>query len=152
MILIEYEGNGYSGYSMSRNAVSAYDNGEKPKSKWTREDILNIIEDINPDLLPLLNKVSVSCLKDIFLYKSSWHHTSSYYNKTDFYSVNEDKIEELTTDELAKLLDKYNQNKKTKINDDLPKARKGKIDYIIWTGTRNHPKANPGISRYSCTF
>jgi len=27
---------GYDGYSMSNNAVDAYENGEKPISKWTK--------------------------------------------------------------------------------------------------------------------
>lgn len=27
---------GYSGYSMSNNAVDAYESGEKPRSKWTK--------------------------------------------------------------------------------------------------------------------
>lgn len=31
---------GYSGYSMSNNAVDAYENGEKPYSKWTKQDLL----------------------------------------------------------------------------------------------------------------
>ena len=35
---------GYNGYSMSNNAVSAYDNGEKPLSKWRKSDILEEIE------------------------------------------------------------------------------------------------------------
>ena len=32
---------GYHGYSMSNNAVAAYDNGEMPLSKWTKSAILN---------------------------------------------------------------------------------------------------------------
>lgn len=35
---------GYSGYSMSNNAVDAYESGEKPRSKWTKAAILNAIE------------------------------------------------------------------------------------------------------------
>lgn len=34
---------GYNGYSMSNNAVAAYQNGEKPLSKWTKKEILNQI-------------------------------------------------------------------------------------------------------------
>ena len=30
---------GYCGYSMSNNAVDAYNNGEKPISKWKKQDI-----------------------------------------------------------------------------------------------------------------
>lgn len=28
---------GYKGWAMSNNAVAAYENGEKPLSKWTNE-------------------------------------------------------------------------------------------------------------------
>lgn len=28
---------GYNGYSMSNNAVAAYENGEKPLSKWKKK-------------------------------------------------------------------------------------------------------------------
>lgn len=31
---------GYSGWSMSNNAVTAYEDGEKPLSRWTKVDIL----------------------------------------------------------------------------------------------------------------
>lgn len=31
---------GYFGWSMSRNAVAAYEDGEKPRSKWTKAAIL----------------------------------------------------------------------------------------------------------------
>ena len=31
---------GYDGYSMSKRAVEAYGNGEKPYSKWKKSDIV----------------------------------------------------------------------------------------------------------------
>lgn len=31
---------GYNGFSMSNNAVAAYEDGEKPLSKWTKANIL----------------------------------------------------------------------------------------------------------------
>lgn len=34
---------GYNGFSMSNNAVSAYENGLKPYSKWTKCDILDCL-------------------------------------------------------------------------------------------------------------
>ena len=39
---------GYYGYSMSNNAVSAYEEGEMPLSKWTKQ---GVIEYIANDLL-----------------------------------------------------------------------------------------------------
>ena len=34
---------GYVGYSMSENAVEAYDNGEMPMSSWRKKDIFQVI-------------------------------------------------------------------------------------------------------------
>ena len=36
---------GYNGWSMSNNAIEAYENGEKPLSKWTKTDIFEAIEE-----------------------------------------------------------------------------------------------------------
>lgn len=35
---------GYNGFSMSNRAVQAYEDGEKPLSKWTKAEIMDIIE------------------------------------------------------------------------------------------------------------
>lgn len=40
-------GNGYSGYSMSNNAVAAYEDGEKPLSKWSKSDIILAVAEID---------------------------------------------------------------------------------------------------------
>ena len=129
---------GYSGYSMSNNAVQAYEDGEMPLSKWTKQDILDAIEEIRPEIIPMISKFTVQKLKDTFLTYSSWHHTSDYYNKTDFYSIDEDKVESITSDEINQILN-IKPEKKEKLPSNI---RKGKIDYIVWTGTRKHPKAN----------
>lgn len=83
---------GYHGYSMSNNAVDAYENGEKPLSKWAKTDILSELHEIgySDDVIQIAKNLSLAELKSIFLYKSSWHHTSKMYNRTNFYSVNPD--------------------------------------------------------------
>lgn len=48
---------GYFGYSMSNNAVEAYENGSKPFSKWTKADILELIEDENLELNCSIDKL-----------------------------------------------------------------------------------------------
>ena len=122
-------------YSMSNNAHSAYQNGEMPISKWTKAAILAGIKaiamedniDVDFDNLKKLSKLQLSrCLEC-----TSWHHTSSFYNKTTFYSVNIDRIADCFSP-VAKVA-------KTK----KPAAEKklGTIYYLEWTGTRNHPKA-----------
>lgn len=81
-------GNGYDGYSMSNNARTAYDQGEMPKSKWTKQAIIDALteeftDELTQKALKLVTKSTLSCL----LERTSWHHTSSKYNRTDFYSV-----------------------------------------------------------------
>ncbi len=99
---------GYDGYSMSNNARAAYASDEKPFSKWTKTEILEAAREIAEDNeinidFDLFSKISVNVLKSAFLEKTSWHHTSKFYNRTDFYSINEEKICELTNDELLRL-------------------------------------------------
>lgn len=86
-------GNGYDGYSMSNNARAAYENGEKPWSKWTKSELLDAVKAIDESRYDLAKKMTVEQLRASVLNTTSWHHTSKYYNKTDFYSINEDKIQ-----------------------------------------------------------
>lgn len=92
---------------MSNNAVSAYENGEKPLSKWTKKAILAEVERMMEDdaVVNSLEKEygSVACqrlrsrlqrtelpeLLVFALYKTGYHHTSKYFNSTDFYAVDE---------------------------------------------------------------
>ena len=93
---------GYKGYSMSNNAVAAYDDGEKPLSKWTKSEIIDELEILNDDVSAGLKKMTGAQVKSEFLEKSSWHHTSKMYNRTNFYS-----IKELDAEEVAEIVNKY---------------------------------------------
>lgn len=125
---------GYNGYSMSNNAVTAYEFGEKPKSKWKKNQIMKELKEagIEAEKLSAINKLSAKAVKKNFLYKSSWHHTSSHYNRTEFYSVDTDKAEEIELDQIPHL----------EIAKEEPKQilYKANIVYCTWEGTRNHPK------------
>ncbi len=133
---------GYAGFSMSNNAVMAYNNGEMPLSKWTKTEILEAVQiavdegevSIKFDLA-LLKKVKVVDLKHCLLYKSSWHHTSSHYNKTDFYSLDIDRLEELTEEDVLKMSEKKTEKKAE------PQAELWKCTFLEWSGSRRHPKA-----------
>ena len=130
------DGNGYSGYSMSNNAVAAYNDGEKPLSKWAKTDILNAVKEIDGNKVPLISKVSLPILKKHLLYNSSWHHTSSMYNKTEFYAIDEDVVESLDKDTVDIWIAESKQV-------EMPQANiyRGDFEYIEWVGTRKHPKA-----------
>ena len=130
---------GYHNYSMSNNAVAAYENGEKPLSKWTKAAIIAAADEYLTEAedeqrekkLAWLRAASLAKLKEFALCKSSWHHTSCHYNATDFYSVDESYLDDLTIYDAAKLYIKS-----------APAARRlGSIEWLEWGGTRRHPKA-----------
>ena len=138
---------GYNGFSMSNNAVTAYESGEKPLSKWTKTDILEGIEKaIREEELTLnfsmekLKKIPVKILKDICLKYSSWHHTSNHYNKTEFYSLDYDEIVELTDEKIENILSEYKSEKPVE-----PAEERWQCAFLEWSGTRKHPKATEVI-------
>ena len=135
---------GYNGWSMSNNAVAAYENGEKPLSKWTKADIFNAInEQVEIKCsIEKLKKLPVKVLKGICLRCSSWHHTSSYYNQTDFYSLDVKRVEELTDDKIKELLLSYKADKKA---ESKPLEEKWECAFLEWSGSRKHPKATEVI-------
>lgn len=128
---------GYNNYSMSNNAVIAYLTGEKPRSKWTKTEIVEEIKKVDKTFFEKysqIEKVKVSILKDYFLRNSSWHHTSKYYNKTDFYSIDIDYIESFTEENYLDII-KANSVKKETPQEDTYTAT-----FNVWGGTRKHPK------------
>ena len=133
---------GYNGFSMSNNAVDAYENGEKPLSRWTKADILEAISDyaeenalkINMDLL---KKVSAKVMKLKFLRNSSWHHTSLMYNRTEFYRLDKSEVDELT-DKKINLLIQESKQKEEKVEEPI---ETWECDYLVWSGSRKHPRA-----------
>ena len=87
---------GYYFYSMSNNALDAYRRGEMPMSKWTKKAILQRLEEqfaIKEEHLAFFRSLSLSCLREKLLVECGWHHTSKFYNATEFYDVdyNEDE-------------------------------------------------------------
>ena len=136
---------GYNGFSMSNNAVVAYEDGEKPLSKWTKTDIFDAINEQEVELkcsIEKLKKLPVKVLKEICLTYSSWHHTSNHYNKTNFYSLDVDRIENLTDDKIEELLSNYKADKKieSKLSEE-----KWKCAFLEWSGSRKHPVATEVI-------
>lgn len=132
---------GYSGWSMSNNAVAAYEDGEKPLSKWTKTDIFDTIQEQELELkcsMENLKKLPVKVLKEVCLHKTSWHHTSNHYNKTDFYSLDVERIENLTDDKIDELLSDYKADKKTETK---PSEERWECAFLEWSGSRKHPKA-----------
>ena len=132
---------GYDGYSMSNNARAAYENDEKPLSKWSKEDILYCASRINKCKAMLLKKVSLEDLRNHLLTRTSWHHTSSYYNQTDFYSFDEEAYENVHESDINRWVEAH-KNDVASRKKETPRIRKGRIDYLVWYGSRAHPKAS----------
>jgi hypothetical protein len=89
---------GYKGYSMSNNAVKAYDEGRMPLSKWTKTAILEAVESYlksygNGKYFSKFENLSKKDLSQFLSTDGEWHHTSKYYNKTVFYSINESAVD-----------------------------------------------------------
>lgn len=122
---------GYMGFSMSNNAFDAYMNGEKPMSRWKKQDILDELEGNVPEnVLEVAKKMKADDLRNACLVRTSWHHTSEYYNRTDFYSVRD--FDEITVGLLHRYVSEA--GKKTI---GAPVYRK--IAYLIWGGTKRYP-------------
>lgn len=141
------QGNGYCGWSMSNNARDAYNNGEMPLSKWTKTAILErIVYLINDEEISIkfdlksLKRMDLQSLKDIFLSESSWHHTSAMYNKTKFYAVDTMVIEEMTDEKIKEVISEGKQIKKEKLKTEYAKCK-----FLVWSGSRKHPKAKEYI-------
>lgn len=78
---------GYKGWSMSVRAASAYSDGEKPLSKWSKSDILS---GYSENMAQQLKRFNLATLKHNCLEYTCWHHTSKFCNKTDFYRLKEE--------------------------------------------------------------
>ena len=108
MSRVTYNQAGYCGASMSERAVQAYNDGEKPKSKWTKTAMLREIEEYCEDFdlgfKPEIKKMKKEEIFNTFFCESSWHHTSKFANITYFYALSDDAMysffRELTEDEV----------------------------------------------------
>lgn len=81
---------GYGGKSMSNSAYASKNRWSLPKTKWTKQKILDVIASKTKELdfvMPILKRLSFEDLKSICLYEDGWHHMGVAYNKIPFYSV-----------------------------------------------------------------
>ena len=83
----EKRGQGYVGKSMSVNAKIAYGDNKKPLSRWRKADFVDIIEDAYDAQVKRIK----GSYKN-YLVVSEWHHTGPFFQATNFYKVNEEKV------------------------------------------------------------
>lgn len=146
MAKVSYGQSGYVGCKMSERAKEAYDNGERPMSKWNKWDILNELEyDLDDDTIAKLSKYSTQTLKNVCLEWTSWHHTGSYANETDFYAVMDGKNADLNQvfsdlDEEEKVLKEFRKRQKEEKRLLESTEEKCYFRFGVWSGTKKHPK------------
>lgn len=83
-------------------------------------------------------KLTAAELKELMLTCSSWHHTSSHFNKTDFYSFNETQLEYVSEQIVKSIIS--NRSPKPARQKDEPKLITAEVAFTAWTGTRKHPR------------
>jgi hypothetical protein len=128
---------GYCGYSMSNNAVAAYEGGKMPASKLAKA-----------------LKVSTTAVRAI-LSPSEWHHTSSKFNETDFYdgrllislarNCMPDFYDYDDDEDLFDAAESFIALKEFFAKEKLEaKEQKlyGRIEWLEWSGSWKHPKAD----------
>ena len=122
---------GYTGFSISKRAVEAYDRGEKPYSKWLKAEMLEAVEELNPSIIDKCRRLYVDELRDILLVPQGWHHTSMFFKKTKFYAIRED-LEDLKPE----VIPEHETKKKEPV-----RGFWGDITYLEWSGPRKHRRA-----------
>lgn len=94
----------YYSYSMSYNATVAYNDGYKPKSKWTKKAMLEAIreylqletvyeDDVIINIMKAVEKLKKEKIFHYLLEYKESHHTGKFYNLTDFYGIDEIMLE-----------------------------------------------------------
>lgn len=134
---------GYIGASRSVRSQEALDSYEVPISMINNSLIEEFLEEeygFKKDDLSFLSELSAAKWKYIAserIFASSWHHTGSYFNETNHYSLLEiaEKLLEIK-DTLEEDYKEYRQSK-TK---DIADYRFGVIKVQVWGGTRKRPK------------
>lgn len=120
---------GYHGWSMSNNAVQAYEDGEKPLSKWTKKTLVYELADAldtePEEVEKVLKPYALKEVKDKCLIYTGWHHTSSHYNRTSFYAL--DDFEDLTDLE-CRLSGKENTAKEAREEAELEAMKKAQAE------------------------
>lgn len=102
---------GYAGYSKSNNAVEAESEGKYPATVCAKK-----------------LHVTVEAIRAI-LTPCAWHHTSKWFNETDYYD-----IQALDSDTLH-ALQAYTPTYAT--------TYRANLEWIEWSGSRHRPRAHP---------
>jgi hypothetical protein len=123
---------GYYGNSMSNNAMKAYQEGKKPVSRITKDDLLK--HGVNESIIFFKWYVNNKC------HHCEWHHSSPKYNITYFYDI-EECCNQLKKADIDKLKTEYIEQVKSKPNkrvDEKPYYAKVQYSISTFKGKRIH--------------
>lgn len=121
---------------MSVNALIAHENGERPWSEWRKGDFDGVFVG---NLQSFLKKLTLKELKTYLLRRSSCHHTGKYFNKTEFFEISADAVEEFTAEKIQRIIDDRPKREKKQRED--PLFVTAKITFTEWVGRfRNYQK------------
>lgn len=128
---------GYSGWSMSNNAIQAYENGLMPLSKITKDVLTGV------GITESVAFIRWLCKKE-HLQPSEWHHTSSKFNATDFFDPEEiaTSLAEMGADRLEALRKAYRTSRRgDERNDNLRWAHVVWDEWLVGGGWRVHGRS-----------
>jgi len=114
---------GYSDFSKSNNVVEAENSGLFSASKIAK----------------IIGGGATAAGVRAVLQPVEWHHTSSWYNSTDYYRLSD------AEDRRDSIIKKSKSNKNTITGLYY-------IEWLEWGGTRRHPKATKHSGTYQCTI
>lgn len=80
--------------SMSLDAVKTHRPKEMQKSKWTKEKIINVLDQAGIDTAEI-KKYKSEILKNVLLTKTAYYHRGKYSRVTEFFSVIPDTKENI---------------------------------------------------------
>ena len=109
---------GYVGYSMSKRAVNARNEGKLPKTDFKKE------YGISGKLFNILSNIGVIGIQE-------WHHTSMYGNRTDFYGWNDEEDSGIWNERCKEIKALARRVKKLPKMSDYPITREGMDLYTI---------------------
>ena len=106
--MVSYNQAGYKGLKRSTRAKEAYEGGEMPATKWTKEALLKgIAEAFGDEVAEKAQKLSKLELVNVFLDTSSWHHVGAFATPVWFYKIAEDR----TAEEASRIVDQLIEQK-----------------------------------------
>ena len=132
---------GYVGYQRSVRSQMAIESFEMPLSMIKKDVIQEFIR--QNEEYESLKKVPVIIWKYVakMIGSDSWHHTSSYYNKTDHYSLFSiaDYLLEHDIDEIKDSYQAEKEEKQAEKNQELNDIKLAVATVQQWGGSRRHP-------------